>query len=1694
VRTASAGRTAASPATPSLALGNRVLQRKCACGSSKSALGEMCDECQSEALQRKLVIGASDDPYEREADRVAAAVLSAPVGQVPPRISRLAAPPGATGALGAAPPSVERALAGSGRPLDPMLRDDMEQRFGYDFSRVRVHVGAGAELSAHDVKALAYTVGHDIAFGAGQYAPATRRGRQLLAHELTHVVQQTGTARIGALQAPSAARIHSEGRLVQRDSRVDVGTPVALPSHEIRWVYHWLSRDIADPRIWDVHIRIDFETAERRDRLSPGQIAEAVVATLEQFAGLTFTAEGRKAYLEAIEKAIAERPVHQSYVLSVTDMGLQQRWRSSFEPKSYQAHADAVLKAPGPTRGRQVFAEANFAIDEPPSKEGPKKTVEPSDKPPPAIAKQIRDVNALLEEVRKQEHRPRDLPDRLVHYSHKDGWYLNVWAHLDPQGKEKTHKAIRLKEGESAQQLFERVLMATQQALDITRTAEQRRREYEMPAWALRLKRELDQRLHQLTGGKKAEDVPDGMKLGLSTEGVQTAGPGASPATEPGEEAASEPPQVVLQVWVQRRKSTERNYGSFPITPEATVDMLVPYVRRLAAILRQFEATPRDVAFTPRMDVEQPLAPFAAKILPRDLQSDNITVEDANNKFTMDLDFEERYQSGPDNDIFIASKLYNQAIFFHWTIYPVPPELRPDPEKKIPDDWLRGRWHWLYKRYNGEKSIDAGGTIYRTIADGSVQRPSTTPVYNSRDDISTRVSFNGDPGEYLVYCETHHAPIGDAGLNRASSVAYYPVLTKSKEDITHPLVSQTAAATREATERLEEIKEQERPENLAKLDDYQKLVLAEARRATEKQLQVLDVKERSDLVATTAAEIKDGTERLDQVKRLVSILPGILEKAKENEKSGVEPKAPSKLLVLTAADLVPLYWQLLQENKSATRYQKELEQQLEDLRKVHARAVEFQDEFKGESGACLYTPEAVFLSELDGHVYPLVLMVGESRKRGMGAVSYTVSDVTTPETQKRYHGISFKSGPAGHIEAIDRAFGDFGDEATYGEGWIAVRMPSGREECRPRRRSEITLYRSKEGILEKVWKALGFIAMVVGMAALVASGFGAPVVAGLLGAVAGVLGAAQAIRNISEREARHKLEVDAELALDIIGILGLGQIAASARLATLPRTIRGFQTAQRIGRYLAAYNLATEGATAILIPVQLVEDIDKIKALGLDPRKEAELIRQAVSGAIETGVMFLGASAGSRVISRARGGALPVEDDFVAIQQKAELMAMEETGQYKSLQDRGWVDPQNNWTTDAPDVVLQKLAETGVAPTKKTPTGGESRAEVAAPPKAAMEGVERVDQGRVKVEGEPGRRRADLGDGHEIVEVQGGIACEYRSPGGPRVPCPTGMGLGGPDAPARPAETQRTPAAGAEGLPRELLPQDLVSARRQERVLQEQQKGLIDEVNEKKRTISEYEQEKIPQKQAAIDDYRRRKPAAGPDDKILAKHNAELEVLERSLATLKDLKKSQQDTLKSNKRQLDEIRALKKHYEGSKPWRNVPLDGSEPKRAGLAGELEMSTGIQGAGYEPAGKTVRAEGIVISEDFNKAFANWHGQSGIDGIYKRQNPETGEMEYIVAESKTTGDPKRGEPSGTKGALDTMTTGERQLSDQWINDRLDSSGLSAVEVKEIKAAMAAGKLRKVYALTDQRGTRFFDVTNVSSTDVTIGAETKF
>ena len=149
-----------------------LLQRKCDCGNHTIAGGE-CTGCEKKHLALQRV--AED---------------SQPAGRNPQLGTPNSEP--ATSNSGSVPPIVHEVLRSSGQPIDHSTRAFFEPRFGYDFSRVRVHTDVRAAKSTEAVSALAYTVGQNVVLAAGSHSPESTRGRDLLAHELTHTIQQRG--------------------------------------------------------------------------------------------------------------------------------------------------------------------------------------------------------------------------------------------------------------------------------------------------------------------------------------------------------------------------------------------------------------------------------------------------------------------------------------------------------------------------------------------------------------------------------------------------------------------------------------------------------------------------------------------------------------------------------------------------------------------------------------------------------------------------------------------------------------------------------------------------------------------------------------------------------------------------------------------------------------------------------------------------------------------------------------------------------------------------------------------------------------------------------------------------------------------------------------------------------------------------------------------------------------------------------------------------------------------------------------------------------------------------------------------------------------------------------------------------------------------------------------------------------------
>jgi Domain of unknown function (DUF4157) len=231
-----AAATAGMSATPMSAIYRSLSMSTPGTGQAEGADEQCASRSQGLARTTSLPVSHPDDPHELEADRVADAVMRSPShscngcsAEAPctacaeqHEVHRVASGPGPAIAAASPVPS------GGGQPIDHRTRAQLEPRFGADLGAVRIHTDATAAHAADALAANAFTVGSDISFAVGRYAPDTASGRRLLAHELAHTLQQ----RSGTLPARGAV-VSQPQPMLQRDTGIDAPpAPTAAPAIE----------------------------------------------------------------------------------------------------------------------------------------------------------------------------------------------------------------------------------------------------------------------------------------------------------------------------------------------------------------------------------------------------------------------------------------------------------------------------------------------------------------------------------------------------------------------------------------------------------------------------------------------------------------------------------------------------------------------------------------------------------------------------------------------------------------------------------------------------------------------------------------------------------------------------------------------------------------------------------------------------------------------------------------------------------------------------------------------------------------------------------------------------------------------------------------------------------------------------------------------------------------------------------------------------------------------------------------------------------------------------------------------------------------------------------------------------------------------------------------------------------------------
>src|SRR5918995_1811017 len=209
-------------------------------------------------VQRKLAVGAADDPAEHEADRLADLAIAALRGNAGERggisfaaTSRIARSSTAAAGFELDTDTAQRihAARSDRRAMPSEIQRSMEAAFGADFSDVRLHVGAESDALNDRIQARAFTLGSDVFVRRSDYAPASETGRKLLAHELAHTIQQ-GASRTRRSDSAVVARTPSAVQpVIRRSPALDIVNSVRADLDRSRFL---LSKDQFDPKKFKV--------------------------------------------------------------------------------------------------------------------------------------------------------------------------------------------------------------------------------------------------------------------------------------------------------------------------------------------------------------------------------------------------------------------------------------------------------------------------------------------------------------------------------------------------------------------------------------------------------------------------------------------------------------------------------------------------------------------------------------------------------------------------------------------------------------------------------------------------------------------------------------------------------------------------------------------------------------------------------------------------------------------------------------------------------------------------------------------------------------------------------------------------------------------------------------------------------------------------------------------------------------------------------------------------------------------------------------------------------------------------------------------------------------------------------------------------------------------------------------------------
>jgi hypothetical protein len=1223
-------------------------------------------------IQAKLKVNEPGDCYEREGDRIADQVMATPtnstVSGAPPHIQRFTGQP--TGQMDSAPGSVDQTLASPGKPLEPALQQDMEKRFGHDFSRVRVHSGAAAQQSAEDVNASAYTVGHNIVFGANRFAPATHEGRRLLAHELTHVVQQSGSCRSYVDSSNEKRGLSVPGAVV---SGVIQRQPVEAPQKPKPSRRGRTEQE----KLWPVMLS-DGHTL-------PEAIKDFVPRILSAINGARF------------------KPVHGSpHAHGATQE--EALWKGTVSIARLFAR-DVIYNFSGNATLLEVESNLSQPVD--PAK--------PDELPAPKFPLPPEGLVLISEPATK----------RIWQMFQQTGGRFEM---LPFAGK------LSLPEGMGVGQLLVFIYAPGHSASEDGgpqpgyKAKDLKGEASEVPGWAKgqysRVKRILE---GGVASKKRGAEAPSGTGTGRAGEGpggggkdplgqgTGTTGAGRGAATAVGGKGRggdarprdrAKPDKIALymgkrgptlNVWkggsheaipLKAGESDEdltRRVEEAAARQQSTGERIADGARETGIVGGQggAKATAEEIAEATKFTATTSAYPSrmemqggsGAEVSPAGWGT---TITGGKHNFDMILDWDARH--------FGANQVFARLgwVDYFWQVIDISKldlgdESRTKGEfeqedafrqrmrrqarigaqdrtkvreatemegfKETLSDVASTKWEeakedapeiatadsvitWPAKA--SELSIiavDTAWNIGKALISAWVTK--MTEPENRRE-----IAF-GHPGEFLIRCLANPHPDEDKPYERqtrrATSIAVFPVRVV---DVT----SRAQEVNREDKSQLEQAQ-------MLVADLQKKLAADPTNEGLQNALEIAQLMLGSQQASYGWSTVEKVGHELESYDKQIAVL----EKLKYPKSSIADLKGEERTIAL---DLKEEISKRLKRGPNGFVAWYDFEFHLHDVKEARKKKAEQKEltEKKAETVApgTALRPRVTFVSEENGALVRMEMILGRAKGSSSEKPKWVLADVTTPDTARSYEGSASKAGAEGDTEAVTKAFEAFAEKAEYGRGTISIEIP-GREDLMASGKTMLM----KPGRADR-WK--GRLRSLVEIAGLVA-----PYVKGgqLIGRIAAIGGALDAGERLYDRAVNDRLKANFETLADVVTVLAPMAHGAAALSARLPQSSSGAYVLRTVGKTI-------DYANEFMMPATFVHDLDQIvrdTSLG-GPEKKAAIamlfgrglrdgIVQYVKvtgphrvGTPEPGAPVAGRAAETPVgeaVPPATGGAVPVE-------------------------------------------------------------------------------------------------------------------------------------------------------------------------------------------------------------------------------------------------------------------------------------------------------------------------------------------------------------------------------------------------------------------------------------------------------------------